>query len=55
MPRAKGTKQVNATCPPLLLAEARQAARAEEKSFSEWIRDAMREKLERAGCPIKER
>jgi hypothetical protein len=47
MGRTTKLDQVNFVAPPKLLREVREAAEKMEKPISEWIRDALREKLAR--------
>lgn len=51
MPRAKGTIQINITCPPGLKRRAEAEAARQEKTLAEWLRDAMRAKLARETGP----
>ena len=57
MTRGRTSKgpRIDVVLRPLLYSEIKKAAQASERPIAEWVRDACREKLERAGCPTKER
>lgn len=42
MPRNTKLPQINLVVSPVLYSAAHKAARAADKSFSEWVRDALR-------------
>jgi hypothetical protein len=54
MPRSPNAKQLNAVVTPEFLEAAQQHAKDIGVDFSEYLRQAVREKLERAGRAIPE-